>query len=325
MKTSSRKPSNTAVSSESIEGDLGSFEGTFQKSLSEDKSALLVTVEARALVEDIAKRVKAYPPAIKHLGEGVVGAILLHALGDTSEEEKLELQWRASGPFGNLFVDVLESGNVRGTIQNPRPEVYDFNQDLGDGLMQVRRVKEKTLSSTGIVQSQGKVAQDLVDYLNNSEQKSCLMNLFVDIDWDDEAAKKGDPTPFVVRRAEGFLIHILPSQDPKIKLEDYIRLWMQRTDVAGPLSQWAVPEDSVEKAHAFMLHLLTVGSKPSAYGIEGVNFECTCSEQRAERALALLSERERDHLAEENEGKEKVEIRCEYCGEQYDVALPSTE
>ncbi len=295
--------------------------GYFQKSLSEDQSAVIVAVEARALVEDISKRISAFPPAMKHLGEAVLAAALMYALGDTSEEEKLELQWKCAGPFGHLYADMLGAGRVRATIQNPRPEVYDFNHNLGAGLMQARRVKGDFPANTGIVKSVGVVGEDVVSYLRDSEQKDCLLSIYVKIEWDKEAEARGALRPFKVVRADGFLINILPQSDAS-KKEDYISLWKQRIGVGGPLDEWAMPTDSSE-ALRFIFHILTVGSKPTLYKKESLSFDCTCSEDRAKRALSLLSVREKAEMSKNDEGitLDVLPITCEYCGNVYRIKV----
>jgi len=282
---------------------------------------VLVTVEAKELLSEISNRVSAFPPAMKHLGDAVLGAALMHALGDSDDEEKLELQWKCAGEFGQLYADVLGPGRMRATIQNPQPDVFDFDHGLGEGLMQARRVKGDYPASTGIIESSGDVGKDVISYLQTSEQKDCYLSTHVEIIWDKEAEARGDARPFKVIRADGFLIHILPQNDAK-KKEDNLSLWLQRMNVGGPLSQWAMPENSKE-ALDFMLHILTVGSKPQSFGYQAINFDCTCSKERAKRALTLLSQSELDEMSVDEDGQDQslLEITCEYCSSTYSIDL----
>lgn len=275
-----------------------------------------MAVEARALIQDLGQRLGCFPPSLKHLGQGLLGASLVHALSDLNDNEKMEFQWRTSGPFGHLYADVLGSGKLRGTIGNSKAEIFDFSQGLGSGLLQVRRSRDQGSVSTGLVQAKGSVAEDLVQYLQDSEQKPCALNLHVKLEWDPEAEKLGKATPFRVSQAVGYLIHVLP-QDTEAKRDAYCDLWAQRMKVMGPLSEWAIPEDS-QSALRFMLDLLTVGSKPSFAKPVSLELYCTCSEDRAKRALALLSSQERKSLLE-TKAKGSVELKCEYCGSTYSV------
>lgn len=286
--------------------------GYLAKAVAEDGSAVIATVEMSALVDEAARRVQAFPPAIKHMGEALVASALVRALGDTSEDEKIELQWKCVGPFGSLYADALPDGGFRATVQTPQPEVFDFKQSLGPGLMQVRRMREGAPAYTGIVNSDGDVNTDILGYLLQSEQKSCLLETHVHIEWDKEAEAAGSELPFRVVRADGVLIHVLP-QSQKGMLEQYIKLWEQRKAVCGPLATWGIPQDSQE-AVKFMTQLLTVGSKPSFLQEEELSFRCTCSAERAKNALRLMNE------ADGKDGEtapKTTEIRCEFCGTTY--------
>jgi len=289
--------------------------GAAIKALSEDKSAVIVAVEARELVAEIARRLKTYPVSLKHLGQALLGVTLLQLMSDTDDNEKVELQWQVAGSFGNLYADSLGSGRLRATIQQPQAEVFDFSEGLGAGLLQVRRTKPGGLSTNGLVSAVGSVAEDIVTYLQDSEQRSCGMRLNVKVERDLEAEERGDQFPFKVTQAAGYLVHVLPQIDPKLK-EAYLQLWNQRMKVMGPLSEWAIPEDS-EEALRFMVHLLTVGSKPEYFETVPLQLYCTCSEDRAKRALALLSHRERKDLVSDK----TVDLKCEYCGHTYLIGV----
>ncbi len=290
--------------------------GHIVKALSEDQTVVIVSLEARALVQELAERLGAFPPAIVHLGQACLGALLLQALTDTDEEEKVELQWNCAGPFGHLYADALGTGRVRATIHKPQAEVPSLKESLGVGLLQVRRLSaDGSPKGTGIVPAQGRVAEDLVEYLDKSEQRSCGMNLSVQVSWDQSAADAGR-VPFRVTEAAGYIVHVLPQDLEGRKLE-LLAGWHERMRVMGPLSTWAIPEDS-QKAAEHILSLLSVGSKPTKHLEKGVELFCTCSTQRAERALALLTPRERKGLvSDEDQVTQTVTMTCEYCGSVY--------
>ena len=293
--------------------------GASIKALSEDQSAVIVAVEARELVAELGRRLGAFPVSLKHLGQALLAVTLLQDMGDPDDNEKLELQWNVAGSFGHLYADSLGPGRLRGTIQKPQAEVFDFSEGLGAGLLQVRRTKPEGVTSTGLVSSEGSVADDLVRYLQDSEQRSCGMRLNVKIERDLEREALQDPFPFKVTQAVGYLVHVLPQEDPARK-DSLVRLWDQRMKVMGPLSEWAVPANS-EEALRFMIHLLTVGSKPVYFAPIPLEIYCTCSEERAKRALALLSPRERKDLAnpmdDDKPVSSVVDLKCEYCGRVY--------
>ena len=285
------------------------------KALAEDRSAVIVAVEARELVAEVGRRLKAFPTSLRHLGQALLGVTLIQAMSDGEDNEKIELQWHSPGAFGNLYADSLGTGRLRGTIQEPRAEVFDFSEGLGQGLLQVRRTKPGGITTTGLVEALGSVAEDLVAYLQDSEQRSCGMRLNVKIERDLDAEARGEERPFKVTQAAGYLVHVLPQNDEK-KKQELLQLWHQRMKVMGPLSEWAIPADS-EEALRFMIHLLTVGSKPQYEKPVPLGIYCTCSEERAKRALALLSPRDRRDLSPDTETKEPIDLMCEFCGRTY--------
>lgn len=278
-----------------------------QKALSENGEAVVYALDATELVRESMERLGSWPPATKHLGQGMMAALLLQALADSDANESISLQWMCEGPFGHLFAEARNFGEVRGTIREPRAPVGDYDTDLGPGLLQVRRYKG-TAGTTSIVKSTGVVTGDLVEYLEKSEQKSCGINLSVVVEWQDE--RKAE---FRVRAALAYLIHILP-QPSEQKLNDALLRWDRQMQSLGPISRWSLREGQVTTD---MLRLLTGEPEPRVVMTQRVAFQCKCTAQRAARALALLEAQERSEGDSLDRGA--AEIRCEYCGKTYTV------
>jgi redox-regulated HSP33 family molecular chaperone len=277
------------------------------KALSETNEAVVYALDATALVQESMERVEAWPPATKHLGQGMMASLLLQALSDVEEKEGLSLQWMCPGPFGHLYVESRNYGECRGTIHNPRPLVQDYDTTLGPGILQVRRTIRGN-STTSIVNSTGDVSNDVVEYLEKSEQKNCGINLSVVIDWDES-----DPTKFKVKAALAYLIHILP-QPTEQKLSDALVRWNRQMATLGPISRWALRPDQITLD---MLRLITGEENPNVVMSQRVLFACNCTEERAMRALSLLENQEKKEGAFHSEPE--TEIRCEYCGRTYTV------
>ncbi|NDF16183.1 hypothetical protein EB061_12835, partial [bacterium] len=81
---------------------LSSKNGSLKKALSADKTVLVIAVEAKGIAEELLVRQQLLPPAMIHVGQAAIGATLIQALTDPSENQRVELQWKATGPFGNL-------------------------------------------------------------------------------------------------------------------------------------------------------------------------------------------------------------------------------
>ena len=290
------------------------------KAISDDKEAVMIAIDATRLVDESVKRIQAFPPAAVHLGQALMGVLLVQAMSDTNTDpsseardiEKLELQWSVGegAPFGGLVAETVGQGKVRGTIFKPQAPIQDLKTPLGPGLLQVRRTKTATF--TGLVTAQGWVAADLAEYLQSSEQRQCALDLCVRIEWDD---KPVNPTfPFRVTHAYGYLLHILPQHSEE-KFEAIVASWHRYLTNLGPVSSWAVEENPT----AQILKFLSAGKAPKVTAQLHPHFECQCSEERAARALALSYAHIDEETRREQEGLE-LEIRCEFCGRVYHLA-----
>lgn len=286
------------------------------KALTENQEAVVYVLDATELVQESMERIDAWPPATKHLGQAMMAALLLQALGDAEEKETLSLQWMCDGPFGHCYAEAKNYGESRATIQNPRPPVEDYATTMGEGILQVRRARAGSTGLTSVVTSSGDVSNDIVEYLEQSEQKNCGVNFSVQIDWesDQQAASR-----FKVTHALAYLVHILP-QPTEQKLSDALVRWNRQMLDLGPVSRWSLRPD---QATIDMLRLITGEEKPNVIMNQRAIFSCSCSEDRAARALALLE------TQEEKEGAfqpaPETEIRCEYCGRTYTVEAGKTE
>lgn len=286
---------------------------TLQKVLSENGEAVVYALDATHLVQESMERLQAWPPATKHLGQAMMAALLLQSLSESEDNETISLQWMGDGPFGHCYAEARNYGESRATIQNPRPPVTDYETGLGAGLLQVRRARGGA-ATTSVVTSTGSVSEDIVEFLEKSEQKNCGINLSVQIDWDET-----DRTRFRVVEARAYMIHILP-QPTEQKLNDALVRWNRQMLTLGPISRWQLRED---QATLDMLRLITGEPEPKLVMTQRVAFSCNCSEDRAARALALLE------TQEEKEGVFQpvaaTEIRCEYCGRTYTLGSAEAE
>lgn|GEM_PF-973205 len=313
--------------------------GYLRRALSQDGNVLVVAVDAREVVEELLLRQQLMPPSLIHVGQAALGALLLQSLSDPEENQRLEFRWSAQGPFGNLYAEVLGTGRVRSTVSYPQAEVDRLDEPLGDGVLQVRRFDSAGLPYSGIVTSSGRVGLDIVEYLERSEQKSCGMSLSVQVGArpDFVPPTEGAPTerilsPFYVKSAVGYLIHILP-QSTEARHAELLRMWDGFMADLGPLSKWVLPEGPPEEVSREILNMLLPQEKwQSLYGGE-TRFSCNCSQERAMRALSLARQVERsaeERLREAGEAPPPsmavelpdgtVEVTCEFCGTRYRLA-----
>jgi redox-regulated HSP33 family molecular chaperone len=277
------------------------------KTLSQDKEAVVIALDAKDTAAESMLRLHTTPPSMLHLGQAMLGGLLMQALPDRVEDERLGLQWSVEGPFGNLAVDCITRHSVRGTIGIPQAQVMSLREPLGNGLLQVRRWRTKKQGeiATGIVQASGNVITDLLFYLEQSEQKLCAMNVFVDLEYLEADLPENS---FRVRRALGYLVHVLPAQNPQ-DTDRRLWAWHQHLESLRGISQWELAASSPTMD---MLRFLTGEKHPTLTHQNPVVFECSCNESRAERALALS-----ESGASAESPSTGLLVTCEFCGQRY--------
>jgi len=274
-----------------------------RKYLINSEDLQLVVLDATELVATSMALSEAWPPATIHLGQGLMSASLLVSILTKETEGKLSLQWSSNGPFGDLFIESQPSGKTRGTILNAQAAVQNMYAGMGPGKLQVR--KNFRQQSQGIIRSQGDVCSDILHYLNQSEQRQCAMNLWVDMTWNDDNSEN----PVELKRAYGYLFEVLPSQNAS---EDQLKkfTWESRLEEMGSLSQWSLDESDPV---ASIAEKIADGAELKEILTQKIQFSCNCTEERAERALTLA-------VKQSGEPRSETEtIKCEFCGKTYSL------
>lgn len=282
-----------------------------RKALSPKGDALIITVEARELIQMQMERIKATPSAMIHLGQALMSAALLQALTDPTENDRVQCEWMTKGDFGHVYAEAMGPGRLRGTLGNPQAGAELLGKDMGPGLLQVRRHHAGSLA-TGMIDAVGRVSDDLVEYLSRSEQRMCGTNLSVKIEWDDAKAAQGFALPFKVKSAHAFLVHVLPAASEAQQTAG-LQSWDAQIRVLGPISQWKL-SDTPSTATSEMIDMLAMKQGVSSIFETPLELYCSCSEERAARALALV-----EAQGGEDPAAEAPTVRCEFCGASYRI------
>jgi len=290
------------------------MEPKIAKCLTSDGQAIISAVSAGAVIQESMKRIRAFPPAMYHLGSAMMSALLCQSLPDRQENEKLDFQWKCDeGPFSSLYVECRNRSQIRGTILNPQTVSEDLKVSMGPGLLQARRLLPlmATPLSTGIISAKGDVVLDVLNYLEMSEQKICALSVWIDIVWDDNS--EDEKVPFQVRQAYGFLVHVLPQESLE-KTHEILFQWDQHIQRLGPISQWELGKQPLET----ILRFLSGEKSPNMTWEKKIESFCSCDEDRAARALAFVDRQ--DVLEKVNNiptAGTSHEVRCEFCGKTY--------
>lgn len=225
-------------------------------------------------------------------------------MGEMMKEENATLTIRINGggPIGSVVAVSDSGGNVRGYVENPfvdLPLRSDGKLNVGgavgrDGMLTVSRdigLREPYIGSTELIS--GEIAEDVTEYLLESEQvpSACALGVLVDTDRS-------------IRAAGGFIVQLMPGADEEMitKLEDNIFMMDQLTTI--------LDEDGAEQVFAQVLK----GFEYRLLGEVPVEYRCYCSRERVEEALICVDDSDMEEMIAEGED---IRVSCQFCDTVY--------
>lgn len=269
----------------------------------------VLCVEGTELVAEAARRHGLSPTATAALGRTLMGALLMGTF--RGEDEQTQVTFNGQGPLGMIKAIATHDAQVRGLIAGAKvhlPLRADGKLDVGGGvglgtLAVVRShpaMKEPFTGVTAIVS--GEIAEDLAQYMTESEQTNCAIGLGVLVNIDEATGST------VVQSAGGYMVQVLPSasEETLTQLEENLKGMPSPSDA---VRQGLRPSAIVEQ----LLQGLGTDSKAQqsttpTYGpceLDGIK-------TRMRRAISTLPAAELEEILRE-EGQ--VEMTCEMCKE----------
>lgn len=262
----------------------------------------IIFVDATSVAHRGRELQKALPTAASLFAQTLTAGLLLGAL--QKGDSRLNLQIECDGPVRGIFADARPSGEVRGYIKNglvdyPGQPVGPFRARgaLGRrGFVSVLRdVNGEVYRGMVDLESQGgdcEIADLLHRYFDQSEQVETGIALSV-------SPRDGEP----LGRVTGLLVQALPDGDRQ-------RLRSAITDLRGGwldrLGHGAEPLAA--------LAALFAGEQPQLIDEHPALYRCTCSPERALRAITAMG---REEIVDLWEKEGKAEATCEFCGQHY--------
>ena len=271
------------------------------RAVTKDGFVKISAVTARGVVERAREIHGLSPTASAALGRTLCGASML---GELMKEDDASLTIRVNGggPVGSVIAVSDNGGNVRGYVTEPKADLPlrgDGKLNVGglvgtNGMLTVSRdigLKEPYVGSTELVT--GEIAEDLAQYMVESEQIPSAVGLGVLVDTDR-----------TIKAAGGFIVQLMPGAPEELitKLEENIFVMDQLTTVLS--------EDGVDEAMRQVLKGLdyeTVMRVP-------VEYRCNCSRERVEQALESCG---REELLDMAATGEETEVSCQFCDKIY--------
>ncbi len=270
------------------------------RSISEDRTIRALAAVTTQAVEEARQRHSTAPTATAALGRALTAAGLLGAT--LKAGQSLMVRILGDGPLGGVLAASDAAGGVRGYVANPAVHLplttngkLDVGRAVGRGTLHVTMELGLRVPYHGSVPLvSGEIAEDVASYLVVSHQIPSLVALGVLISREERVIAAG-----------GLMVQLLPGADGQVTsyLEDRAKVLPTITSM---ISSGRTPEEIARTALGEM--------RSEIVDRQTVQFRCGCSIRKVHDVLASLGETElREILATQGQ----IEVRCNFCGEQY--------
>ncbi|KYF68471.1 Hsp33 family molecular chaperone HslO [Sorangium cellulosum] len=234
----------------------------------------------------------------QRLGELITGAILVRE----AMAPKLRVQAIIKGASGNgtLVADSHPDGTSRGLVNLGKGAADGSTVEVGGGsLLQVMRTLPSGMLHQGVVEvpAAGGISGGLMAYMQESEQVVSMIAVATLLGEDGVGA------------SGGYLVQLLPEVErgPLMVMTERLKDFERLDDV---LAREGASAD-------VLLEELLHGMPFSRLDDSPLSFSCRCSDLRVMTTLASLPRSDIEEMVED--GK-ILDIRCDYCGKDYQVS-----
>ena len=227
-------------------------------------------------------------------------------LGD--KEDTITVSLNGDGPAGRVLAVSDYVGNVRGYIQNPGVEIplksngkLDVSGAVGAGFLNIIKDMGSDEPYNGSIELvSGEIAEDVTAYYAQSEQipTVCALGVLVDTD-------------LSCRAAGGVIIQLLPFAD-----NETVTAIEKNVPFLNNVSRLFDSGMSNEEIAALALQ----GIEYDLFDEIDVDYVCTCSRERMEKAMKTITPADLRKMFDEQiaEGKpEELQVECRFCNSKY--------
>jgi molecular chaperone Hsp33 len=271
---------------------------TALRAITDDGAFRVIAVRTTETVRGAADAQEVLGDVRRLFGDLLTGSVLIrHTMApDLRVQVILQGDDRAS----RMVADANPDGSTRGLVQLAKGATSMVVNK--QGVLQVARTLHNGSIHQGVVAvpEDGSISGALMRYMQDSEQIVSIIAAGCDMD----PSGSGE-----VRAAGGFVLQLLPELG-----EGQLAIMTERMkdfEKMGPL--FAKGAADPEALVAEILY----GMPYSLVGTDPLRFGCNCSQARVAASLASLPKREIQAMIDD---KRVLEIGCDYCGRQYQMA-----
>lgn len=273
------------------------------KALDEKERYRFMLINSTELVEEMRNIHNTTTTATAALGRLTTMAAIM-GTDIKNINETLALKIKGDGPAGILIAESDSKGNIRSYMDHPEIDIptreTDNKLNVGgfvgkNGLLSVIRdfgTAEPYIGKTAIVS--GEIAEDIASYFFYSEQTPTIVSLGVLVDVD-----------YSCKSAGGLFIQVVPgyTEADLVELEETMKDF---PSVSSVFEGGCDGKDVLNKYFS-SLNMKILEEKP-------VRYQCSCSQEKVEKAIISLGKDQIEEIAKEDQGTEVV---CEFCNKKY--------
>lgn len=273
---------------------------TLAKAVAYEDFIRIYAATTTEIVKTAQQRHGLWPSSSAALGRTLTASILTSML----KEENITVKINGGGPIGEIVVEALNNGTVRGYCDDPY-QFYQYNEDKGgkinvsyavgtNGSLSISTIiNNEVFTSTSPLQT-GEIAEDFTYYFAASEQIPSAVGLGVLVNDDNTVLASG-----------GFIIQVLPGCPENIL--DLLELRLKEIkDVSTMVKENYSPVGIIKEIAGSNYKILEENIP--------LKWQCRCTREKFKNAIRLLDNKEIDEMIEEGH----IETVCHFCNEKYE-------
>ena len=271
------------------------------RAMSGDRAFRLVCARTTDTARAVAAAQAASGSSAALLGELVTGAVLVRQA--MAPDLRVQVVVQAADGRSSLVADAHPDGTCRGLARVAATPRFT----LGAGArIQVMRTLPGGKIHQGVVEipEEGSISGALMAYMQESEQIVSVIAVGAPL------TNRGASRDGAIGAAGGYLVQPLPEME-----RGSLQIMTERLSGLRSIEELlADPATSAES----LLHDIVEDTPYWMIDEAPLSFGCTCSAERLRASLATIGRSDLEAMIDE--GK-PVEIRCEFCGKDYVIAL----